>query len=206
MGRSSDILHWNGIFLMITDLLLLPAFYLLGCLTSGYYLVRVFKNVDIRDHGLGSTGARDVGRVLGPWGLIATSGFDLLKGGVTVWLGTKYGSVEWVTPTGVVLMLVGHVWPIQLRFRGGRGVMPAIGAIVLLDPILVGVFAALLIPVYAVLRRLTLSGMIVVAFAPVIAFVLGRGGNLPLLLCVISPLIIGAHWKTLREDLGLNAP
>lgn len=191
---------------MTTDLLLLPAFYLLGCLTSGYYLVRLFKNVDIRDHGLGSTGARDVGHVLGPWGLVTTSGLDMIKGAFTVWLGTTYGSSDWITPAGIVMMIVGHIWPVQLRFRGGRGVMPGIGAIVLLDPVLMAVFAALLIPVYAVLRRLTLSGMIVVAFAPVIAFVLGRSGNLLLLLCVICPLLIGAHWKTLREDLGLSAP
>jgi glycerol-3-phosphate acyltransferase PlsY len=188
---------------MTTDLLLLPTFYLLGCLTSGYYLVRMFKNVDIRDHGLGSTGARDVARVLGPWGLVTTSGFDLIKGAVTVWLGTTYGSSDWITPAGIVLMLVGHIWPVQLGFRGGRGVMPAIGAVALFDPILMGVFAALLVPVYVVLRRLTLSGMIVVAFAPVIAFVLGRTGNVLLLLCIISPIILMAHWKTLREDLGL---
>jgi glycerol-3-phosphate acyltransferase PlsY len=189
---------------MTTDLLLLPAFYLLGCLTSGYYLVRLFKNVDIRDHGLGSTGARDVGRVLGPWGLVATSGLDIIKGAVTVWLGTSYGSTDWITPTGIIVMLVGHIWPVQLRFRGGRGVMPAIGAVALLDPILMAVFATLLIPVFAVLRRLTLSGMIVVAFAPVIAFVLGRTGNILLLLCVVSPVILTAHWKMLREDLGLT--
>lgn len=188
---------------MTTDLLLLPAFYLLGCLTSGYYLVRLFKNTDIRHHGLGSTGARDVGRVLGPWGLVATSGLDLIKGAVTVWLANTYGSGDWIAPTGIVLMLIGHIWPVQLGFRGGRGVMPAIGAVALFDPVLMGVFSALLIPVYAVLRRLTLSGMIVVAFAPVIAFVLGRTGNILLLLCVASPIILVAHGKTLREDLGL---
>jgi glycerol-3-phosphate acyltransferase PlsY len=189
---------------MTTDLLLLPAFYLLGCLTSGYYLVRLFKNVDIRDHGQGSTGARDVGRVLGPWGLVATSGLDLIKGAVTVWMGTTYGTSDWIAPTGTVVMLIGHIWPVQLRFRGGRGVMPAIGAVALLDPILMAVFATLLVPVFAVLRRLTLSGMIVVAFAPVIAFVLGRAGNILLLLCVVSPLILIAHWKNMREDLGLT--
>jgi hypothetical protein len=46
--------------------------------------------------------------------------------------------------------------------------------------------------------------MIVVAFAPVIAFVLGRAGNILLLLCVVSPLILIAHWKNMREDLGLT--
>lgn len=188
---------------MKTDLLLLPAFYLLGCLTSGYYLVRLFKGVDIREHGLGSTGARDVGRILGPWGLIATSGLDLIKGVATVWLGTTYGASDWITPVGIVVMLIGHIWPAQLGFRGGRGVMPTFGAITLLDPMLMGVFAVLLIPVYAVLRHLTISGMIIVAFAPVIAFVLDRTGNIILLICTISPIIIFSHWKLIREDLGL---
>ena len=188
---------------MTTDLLLLPAFYLLGCLTSGYYLVRAFKNTDIRKHGLGSTGARDVGRVLGPWGLIVTSGLDLIKGASAVWIATRYGTHDWLAPAGIIMMLAGHIWPAQLGFRGGRGVMPAVGAVAVLDPILMAVFVGLLVPVYAVLRRLTLSGMIVVAFAPVIAFVLGRTGQILPLLCVVSPLIVVAHWKILREDLGL---
>ncbi len=188
---------------MTTDLLLLPAFYLLGCLTSGYYLVRAFKNTDIRKHALGSTGARDVGRVLGPWGLIVTSGLDLIKGASAVWIATRYGTHDWLAPAGIIMMLAGHIWPAQLGFRGGRGVMPAVGAVAVLDPILMAVFIGLLVPVYAVLRRLTLSGMIVVAFAPVIAFVLGRTGQILPLLCVVSPLIVVAHWKILREDLGL---
>lgn len=188
---------------MTTDLLLLPAFYLLGCLTSGYYLVRLFKGTDIRDHASGSTGARDVGRVLGPWGLVITSGLDLIRGAGAVWLATKYGTGDWIAPAGIVTVVIGHVWPVQLRFRGGRGIMPAVGGLVLFDPILVLVFIALLLTVYAVLRRLTLSGMIVVAFAPVIAFVLARPLPVLLLLCVLSPIILIAHRKSIRADLGM---
>jgi glycerol-3-phosphate acyltransferase PlsY len=188
---------------MTTDLLLLPAFYLLGCLTSGYYLVRLFKRTDIRDHASGTTGARDVARVLGPWGLIVTSGLDLIKGSVAVWLAWKYGKGDWIAPAGIVMVVIGHVWPMQLGFRGGRGVMPAVGGVVLLDPTLMLVFFLLLAPVYAVLRRLTVSGMIVVAFAPVIAFMLGRSAPILLLLCALTPLILIAHRKFLREELGL---
>ena len=187
---------------MTTDLLLLPAFYLLGCLTSGYYLVRVFKRTDIRDHASGSTGARVVGRALGPWGLVITSGLDFIKGAIAVWLAMKYGTGDWIVPAGIVTVVIGHIWPVQLGFRGGRGVMPAIGGVVLFDPILMLVFVALLATVYAVLRRLTLSGMIVVAFAPVIAFVLGRPLPVLLLLCAVTPLILIAHRKSLRAELG----
>jgi acyl phosphate:glycerol-3-phosphate acyltransferase len=190
---------------MTADLLLIPAFYLLGCLTSGYYLVRMFKHTDIREHGSGTTGARDVGRVLGPWGLVITSGLDLIKGAIAVRLAMKYGTGIWIAPVGIVMVVIGHIWPVQLGFRGGRGVMPAIGGVMLFDPILMLVYVALLAPVYAVLRRLTLSGMIVVAFAPVIAFVLGRPVPVLLLLCVVSPLILFAHRKSLRAELGWTA-
>ena len=189
---------------MTTDLLLLPAFYLLGCLTSGYYLVRIFSQTDIREHGHGSTGARDVSRVLGPWGSVATSGLDLMKGAATVWLAGRYGHGAWIMPVGIIVMLIGHIWPVQLGFRGGRGVMPAIGAVGLFDPVLMAVFVILFFVVWLVLRRLTLSGMIVVAFAPVIAFVFDRSGATMMLLFTISLLVIIAHWKILRDDLGIR--
>ena len=191
-------------FHMTSDLLLVPAFYLLGCLTAGYYLVQLFKRTDIRDHASGTTGARDVGRVLGPWGLVSTSGLDFIKGAAGVWFAQKYGTSDWIVPSAVVMVVIGHVWPAQLGFRGGRGVMPAIGGLALLDPTLILVFVVLLLPVYAVLRRLTLSGMIVVAFAPIIAFVLDRPAHILILLCALSPIILFAHRKSLLTELGLS--
>ncbi len=191
---------------MTTDLFLIPAFYLLGCLTSGYYVVWMFKRTDIRDHGTGTTGARDVGKVLGPWGLVITSALDLMKGASAVWLATTYGTGEWIGTAAVVLVVIGHVWPVQLGFRGGRGVMPAIGGVSLLDPTLMLVLVALLLPVYAVLRRLTLSGMIIVAFAPVISFVLDRSATTLILLCFLSPIVLIAHRRSLMIDLGLSKP
>lgn len=188
---------------MTTDLLLLPAFYLLGCLTMGYYLVRFIDGSDIRVHGSGSTGARNVSRVLGPWGFISTAAWDLAKGFFAISLAQRYGHSEWLAPVAVVITTIGHVFPVQLRFKGGKGVMTAAGGLLLLDPLLMGVFAALLLPVLLVLRRLTLSGMIIVAFSPIIALVLGRPPMILTMLCALTVVILFAHRENLRDELGL---
>src|SRR5438876_12400826 len=95
--------------------------YALGCFTSGYYLVRWRTGDDIRWLGSGSVGATNVGRVLGRPGFFLTVLCDFFKGVFAVWLARYFQ----LNPTGTVLTMVavaiGHIWPAQLWFHGGRG-------------------------------------------------------------------------------------
>jgi len=79
--------------------------------------------------------------------------------------------------------------------------MTATGVLIVLDPILMAAFVGLMLPVLAVLRKLDLSGLIIVAFSPVIAFGIGREGPLLVLLAVIAVLVLWSHRSVLREEL-----
>src|ERR1043166_1887013 len=93
--------------------------YVLGCFTTGYYLVRALKGRDIRDVDSGSVGARNVSGVLGKTGFVLTALGDVGKGVLAVWATlhlTGNGRLAAVAMLGVT---VGHIWRAQLRF-GGR--------------------------------------------------------------------------------------
>jgi glycerol-3-phosphate acyltransferase PlsY len=111
------------------SLLWLPlAGYLLGSIPFGILLTRLFGAGDIRAAGSGNIGATNVSRVAGPLAGILTLLFDGLKGAAAVWLAARFagGSATWMTVAGLAA-LVGHCFPVWLRFRGGKGVATAAG-------------------------------------------------------------------------------
>src|SRR5215212_2060468 len=101
--------------------------YLLGCFTTGYYLLKMRSGQDIRALGSGSVGARNVGRVLGSTGFIVTLLGDFAKGAFAVWAATHFTKDDRLIALSMLAVVVGHVWPAQLRFRGGKGVATSLG-------------------------------------------------------------------------------
>jgi glycerol-3-phosphate acyltransferase PlsY len=147
--------------------------YGLGCLCAGYYLVRFLTGDDVRRVGSGATGARNVGRVLGPIGFAVTCLLDAAKGAAAV-LGASYLGLN---PLGATLVLVavvcGHIWPVQLGFRGGKGVATGLGALALYDLQVVLAIVGLFLPLFAVFRAFVASGLLAFALAPVVLVLLG---------------------------------
>src|SRR5882724_3203373 len=95
--------------------------YLLGCFTAGYYLVRWRIGQDIRELGSGNVGARNVGRILGVPGFLGTLLIDFAKGALAVWMTAHFTTRDNLAGLALVSVTVGHIWPIHLRFHGGKG-------------------------------------------------------------------------------------
>jgi glycerol-3-phosphate acyltransferase PlsY len=106
--------------------------YLLGSVPFGLLMCRLIKGVDLREQGSGNIGATNAMRVLGkPLGLLAFA-FDLGKGYLpVVFLGS--GVLDWQVACGAAAVC-GHVWPIYLRFKGGKAVATGCGALLALQP------------------------------------------------------------------------
>ncbi|MEY2410378.1 MAG: acyl phosphate:glycerol-3-phosphate acyltransferase, partial [Verrucomicrobiota bacterium] len=155
------------------DLTWIVTSYFLGCFTAGYYWTRWRTGQDIRALGSGNVGARNVGRLLGPWGFLITFLLDFAKGVLAVAGATYFKlSPESLVAT-VVAVAAGHNWPAQLHFRGGKGIAVSLGALLAYDPFIVLCLVAVFLPLFALLRTFTLSGMLAFAVAPMVGFLCG---------------------------------
>jgi len=129
---------------MIERMVMLAAAYLIGSIPVGYLMGRA-KGIDLRQHGSGNIGATNAGRVLGqPWGSICLA-LDALKGaGPTLAAGWWTGALgagsssaaeQWWWIAAALAAILGHIFPVWLGFRGGKGVATSLGALAALWPI-----------------------------------------------------------------------
>ncbi len=181
------------------EILVTISSYFLGCVSTGYYLVRLRTGQDIRSIGSGSTGTRNVGRLLGIKGFIITALGDLIKGAVPVGITLYLEFESWSVILVMIAVVIGHIWPIQLHFKGGRGVVTTAGALLVLDYRLVLVSLVVAGCIYIITRRGTVSGLIAIALCPVIARVLGKTPVIILGISVLVLVLLIAHRLYVRE-------
>jgi glycerol-3-phosphate acyltransferase PlsY len=175
--------------------------FLLGCFTTGYYLVRARVGRDIREIESGSTGARNVGRLLGKPGFVLTVLGDFGKGVLAVW-----GALAWThnlhfAALAMLFVVAGHIWPAQLRFRGGKGVATALGALLVFDYRLALTFAALYLAGLALSRKSVLTAMFAFACLPFAGFWFHHDGLTVMLTAVLAAMILFAHRKNFSEEI-----
>ena len=178
------------------------ASYFIGCFTAGYYWTRWRTGQDIRRLGSGSVGARNVGRALGAGGFTITFLLDLAKGAFAVaaaiWLALGPEAVV----ASMVAVVAGHNWPMQLRFHGGKGIAVSIGALLAYDPFIVLCLMVIFLPVIAVLRNFTLSGMTAFALGPLAVFLYGLDKVEVAAMSCLAILALLTHRKNIREEIA----
>jgi len=110
--------------------------YLLGSIPFGYLIVRKKLGDDIRQTGSGGTGATNVSRRAGKTAGVLTLVLDALKGSLAVLVAKQLAPhVEWVIAAAAIAVIVGHMFPVWLDFRGGKGVATGVGVFLILAPI-----------------------------------------------------------------------
>ncbi len=164
--------------------------YLLGSVPFGLILTRVFDAGDIRQIGSGNIGATNVLRT-GRRGLAAgTLLLDGAKGFLAVWLAWRFlPDVAGFAALGAVL---GHCFPIWLRFKGGKGVATTLGVTLGLAWPIGAAYAAVWLVMLAVTRISSLSGMAAAVAAPIAAALLGRLELVPVL-AAIAVIVLMLH-------------
>ncbi len=189
--------------------------YLLGSIPFGYILVRAFHGQDVRQTGSGNIGATNVARAAPGLGAL-TLVLDAAKGFAAVMAGMMLAEIT-LRKTGLPIPLyefgalaalfavLGHLFPVWLKFRGGKGVATSVGVFIALAPkallIAILIFAALV----AAFRYVSLGSIIAVAAFPVLAFVLNDYHSSPPVLgviCFVALLIIAKHHENIRRLLS----
>ena len=139
--------------------------YVLGCFLAAYYLTRWRHGVDIRASGSGNAGARNMARVYGMPYAILTLLLDGAKGAIAMWAGLHFVGPEWAGVAALLAAMVGHIWPMQLGFRGGKGVATGLGGMVFLDPLAVLVLIGVGVVAFAITRNFFRSGLLAIALS-----------------------------------------
>ncbi|HYJ84444.1 MAG TPA: glycerol-3-phosphate 1-O-acyltransferase PlsY [Pyrinomonadaceae bacterium] len=181
--------------------------YLLGSIPFGYLIVRTTQGADIRETGSGGTGATNVSRQAGKSAGTLTLILDALKGAVAVLvaktllglpiatesLGPLQQANYWWVTVAAVAVIVGHMFPVWLRFRGGKGVATGVGVFLALAPLAVALAAILFVLIVWKTRYVSLGSMAAAMAIPV--FVLAQNAFIrPVspLAPVVSASTIGA--------------
>ena len=185
--------------------------YLLGSIPFGYLLVRIFRGEDVRRSGSGNIGATNVSRTSPALGIL-TLLLDALKGTAAFVLSylladrmvggaPTHEQMAWAA----LFATVGHMFPVWLKFCGGKGVATGLGAFVLLAPRAVLVAVAVFIAIVLISRYVSVASMVAVGTFPVSAWLLHEYGDRPLalgLMSLTSLLIVARHRENIRRLLA----
>lgn len=186
--------------------------YLLGSIPFGYILVRAFRGGDIRESGSGNIGATNVARSSPALGAL-TLLLDAIKGLLAVIAGSLLAAsaprdaatrppLYAFAAIAAICAVLGHIFPIWLKFRGGKGVATSIGVFVALTPKTLLVALAVFIGIFAAFRYVSLASIVAAALFPLIAYGLRDYHSSPTILaaiCIIAALVILQHRDNIRR-------
>ena len=185
--------------------------YLLGSVPAAFLLAKWFYGIDIRQHGTGKIGAANVLRVASKWLAVPVAIFDIGKGALMVWAAQLLGMGAAAQVTVGIITIVGHNWPIFLRFRGGRGIFTSLGVITMLSPWL-GLIILVTSYLFAPIRQVALGVFLALVSLPFFSWFLSQpldiDERLPVTLGFIV-LLLMAFFKRLvvpRTELSKSVP
>jgi acyl phosphate:glycerol-3-phosphate acyltransferase len=178
--------------------------YLLGSIPFGYILVRAFRGQDVRQTGSGNIGATNVSRTSKGLGAL-TLILDALKGLAAVVITRMiFPANKTLLGTAALFAIVGHMFPVWLRFRGGKGVATGLGSFVILTPKTILVMLVVFVVIFLAFRYVSLASILTVALFPLLAWILEpdhASGVLPFIVAACV-LIVAKHHENIRRLLA----
>jgi glycerol-3-phosphate acyltransferase PlsY len=187
------------------EIVLVVSAYLLGSVPTGYILGSL-AGVDVRKRGSGNVGATNVARVVGKGRGALTLALDVGKGWLAVFVALQSEvGLPCVALVGTAVFL-GHLYPIFLRFQGGKGVATALGVFLALTPAATLVLLAIFVATIAPSRIVSLGSLIAALAAPITLWLFAHPPVIVALGCFIAVMITWRHRSNIRRLLAGTEP
>jgi len=183
----------------MTRIVVIVVAYLLGSIPFGYLIVRKKIGADVRETGSGGTGATNVSRRAGRTAGVLTLLLDAAKGSVAVLMAKAVSGDDWVIAAAAIAALVGHIFPVWLGFRGGKGVATGAGVFLVLAPIAVLCAGVIFVAIVALTRYVSLGSIIAAVLIPVFVWLLSGSQSLLLAAITGAGLIMFAHRGNIKR-------
>ena len=151
-------------------LIILIVAYLIGSIPFGYLIVRTKEGGDIRQTGSGGTGATNVSRRAGKAAGVLTLLLDASKGVAGVLIAQNLSGSDWVKAAAAIAVIVGHIFPLWLGFRGGKGVATGVGVFLVLAPIALLCAGVIFVSIVFFTRYVSLGSIMAAALIPLLVW------------------------------------
>jgi len=187
--------------------------YLLGSLPSAVWLGQAYHGIDVRDFGSGNAGATNTFRVLGKKAGILVMALDIFKGLTAVTLATVWMQLGFIAETQIVLFklvfgisaVIGHIFPVYIGFKGGKGVATLLGVVLGINPLVAGICIAVFMIVLLITQYVSLGSILGTLTFPVTLLIIDIQPNNTILIIFGFTFFIVAlftHKKNVRRILN----
>ncbi|MFE8702929.1 glycerol-3-phosphate acyltransferase [Cytobacillus sp. FJAT-54145] len=167
--------------------------YLIGTFMTGYIVIRFLYHEDIREKGSGNVGAKNAGRVYGKRAAVLTFLGDFIKGAIIIVIARYFSFSETMQLVGLLFVITGHVFPIFLRWKGGKGIATFLGGITLLNPLLLVPLILVFGILYVWKRNFTLAGLSAIGILPISFYFVNNQMVNTMLFAVIALFVLIVH-------------
>ena len=167
--------------------------YLIGSIPFALMLARRWAAIDLRSVGSGNLGAANVMRASGVTAGVLVAVLDMAKGAASVWLAARVSTGAAVPAAAGLAAIVGHIYPVWLRFRGGKGVATACGVFMVLTPPAIPPALAIFAVVVWLTKYISLGSVVASIALPPLAYALGSPASTVLAAIAASMIIVFRH-------------
>jgi acyl phosphate:glycerol-3-phosphate acyltransferase len=173
------------------------AAYLLGSIPFALFAARRWSGADLRQSGSGNFGATNVMRVSGVGAGAIVAALDMAKGAASVLMAQQLTTHDAAPAVAAIAAIVGHVYPVWLRFRGGKGVATAFGAFATLTPIAAVPALAVFVVAASATKYISLGSVLASLVLPALAYLSGSAPPVVIAAIAACALIVFRHRSNL---------
>ena len=174
------------------------AAYLIGSIPFALILARRYGAADLRLVGSGNLGAANVMRASGAAAGVIVALLDMAKGAASVWIAARIEPGPVVPAAAGLAAIVGHVYPVWLQFRGGKGVATACGVFSMLTPLALPPALAIFTVAVWLTKYISLGSVLASVALPPLAYALGSSAPVVIAACAAAAIIVFRH----RANVG----